>query len=68
MYANYKTHLEMTPRNTTAKLLKASDKDKILKTARGVKPEIIDRHKGQGNRHCWPETLQTACQQINIIC
>lgn len=67
MYANHKTHLEMTPRNTTAKLLKASDKDKILKTARGVKPQIIDRDMKVRGAGLAGQRPQTTCQQINVI-
>lgn len=44
MCAKHKTQLEMTPRNTTANLLKTSDKDKILTTAGGVKPQVIYRN------------------------
>lgn len=44
MDAKHKTELEVTPRNTTANLLKTSDKDKILKAAGGVNPQVIYRN------------------------
>lgn len=44
MDVRHKTELEVTPRNTTANLLKTSDKDKILKAAGVVNPQVIYRN------------------------
>lgn len=44
MDTKHKTELKVTPRNTTANLLKTSDKYKTLKAAGGVNPQVIYRN------------------------